>query len=95
MLELNENQMEKIRSIQAQYEDEVSKAIIERTTSTPEKIDLLRHERNKQIMDVLNEEQKKILRAYCTDLVSFAKMFDWKINGYGNGWLVSPFAEYK
>jgi len=76
MLELNENQMEKIRSIQAQYEIEVSKVICERTASTPEKINLLTHERNKQIMDVLNEDQKKILRAYYTDLVSFAKMFD-------------------
>ena len=76
MLELNENQMEKIRSVQALYEIKVSKIISEGTASTSEKINLLTHERNKQVMDVLNEEQKKVLRAYCTDLVSFAKMFE-------------------
>ena len=76
MLELNENQMEKIRSIQALYEAEVSKMISEGTASTSEKMNLLTHERNKQVMDVLNEEQKKVLRVYCTDVVSFAKMFE-------------------
>ena len=76
MLELNESQMEKIRSIQALYEIEVSKIMSEGTALTTEKINLFTHERNKQIMDVLNEEQKKIIRAYCTDLVSFAKMFE-------------------
>ena len=76
MLELNESQMEKIRSIQALYETEVSKMISEGTASTSEKINLLTHERNKQVMDVLNEEQKKVLSAYCTDVVSFAKMFE-------------------
>ena len=39
-------------------------------------MNLLTHERNKQVIDVLNEEQKKVLRAYCKDLVSFAKMFE-------------------
>jgi GTPase SAR1 family protein len=76
MLELNENQMQKIRSIQAVYEIEGSKLISESTASTAEKINLLTRERNKQIMEVLNEDQKKILRTYCTDLVSFAKMFE-------------------
>ena len=76
MLELNENQLEKVRSIQALYEIEASRIIGEGTAPTSEKINLLTHERNKQIMDVLNEDQKKILRAYYTDLVSFAKMFD-------------------
>jgi len=76
MLELNENQMEKIRSIHTLYEIEVSKIVSEGTASTSEKINLLTHERNKQIMDVLNEDQKEILRAYYTNLVSFAKMFD-------------------
>ena len=46
------------------------------TALTTEKINRFTHERSKQIMDVLNEEQKKIIRAYCTDLVSFAKMFE-------------------
>jgi len=76
MLELNENQMKKIRSIQALYEIEVSKTINDGTASTTEKINLLTHERNKQVMDVLDEEQKKIIRAYCTNLVSFAKIFE-------------------
>ena len=76
MLELNENQMKKIRSIHALYEIEVSKVISEGTASTTEKINLLTHERNKQVMDVLDEEQKKIIRAYCTNLVSFAKIFE-------------------
>ena len=76
MLELNENQMEKIRSIQAMYEIEVSKLVGEGTTSKSEKIYLLTRERNSQVMNVLNEEQKKVLRTYCTDLVLFAKMFE-------------------
>ena len=76
MLELNENQMKKIRSIQELYDIKVSGLISEGTASRSEKINLLTHERNRQIMEVLNEDQKKILRAYCTDLVSFAKMFE-------------------
>jgi hypothetical protein len=75
MLELNENQVRKIKSIQELYDIEVSRLISEGTAST-EKMNLLTHERNKQVMEVLNEDQKKILRAYCTDLVSFAKMFE-------------------
>jgi hypothetical protein len=76
MLELNEKQMEKIRSIQAVFEIEVSKVKTEGIASRSEKINLLTRERNKQIMDVLNEKQKKLLRTYCPDLVSFAKMFE-------------------
>jgi len=79
MLELNENQVKKIRSIQAVYEIEVSKVISEGTSPTSEKINLLTLQRNKQFIDALNEEQIKFLRTYCaccTDLVSFAKMFE-------------------
>jgi hypothetical protein len=76
MLELNENQLEKIRSIQAAYEIEVSKVDSERIVSTSEKVNMLMRERNRKIVEVLNEQQKRILHTYCTDLVSVAKMFE-------------------
>jgi hypothetical protein len=76
MLDLNENQLEKIRSIQASYEIEVSRVTSKRAGSTPEKINLLMRERNRKIMEVLNEQQKRILHTYCADLVSVAKMFE-------------------
>ena len=76
MLDLNENQLEKIRSIQAAYEIEVSRVERERIGSTSEKVNLLMRERNRKIMDVLNEQQQRILHSYCTDLVSVAKMFE-------------------
>jgi hypothetical protein len=76
MLELNENQMEKISSIHAEYEIEVSKVINESQGSRPEKINQLMRERNRRIMEVLNERQQKILSTYCSNLVSFAKMFE-------------------
>ena len=70
ILDLNEIQLEKIRSIQAAYEIEVSQV------TTSENIDLLVRERNRKIMEVLNEQQKRILHSYCTDLVSAAKIFE-------------------
>ena len=76
ILDLNENQLEKIRSIQAAYEVELSKVATEGIGSSSESIDLLVRERNRQIMEVLNEQQKRILHSYCTDLVSAAKMFE-------------------
>lgn len=76
MLDLTENQLEKIRSIQAAYEIEVSRVGNERIGSTSERVNLLIRERNRKIMNVLNEQQQRILHAYCTDLVSVAKMFE-------------------
>jgi hypothetical protein len=76
MLELNENQLEKIRSIQLVYEREVTRISNGKAGSCPEKVKLLLHTRNRQIMEVLNEHQKIILHTYCTDLVSVAKMFE-------------------
>ena len=76
MLDLTENQLEKIRSIQAAYEIEVSRVGNERIGSTSERVNLLMRERNRKIMNVLNEQQQRILHTYCTDLVSVAKMFE-------------------
>jgi len=76
ILNLNEIQLEKIRSIQAAYEIEVSQVTSKRIESTSENIGLLVRERNRKIMEVLNEQQKRILHSYCTDLVSSAKMFE-------------------
>jgi hypothetical protein len=76
ILDLNESQLEKIRSIQEDYEIEVSKVTSERIGSTSENINVLVRERNRKIMEVLNEQQKRILHSYCTDLVSAAKMFE-------------------
>jgi len=74
ILDLNESQLEKIRSIQAAYEIEVSQVTSETTGSKSENINLLVRERNRKIMAVLNEQQKRILHSYCTDLVSAAKI---------------------
>lgn len=76
MLELNQSQMEKIRSIQAVYEIEVLKTTGDGAGAKEEKINRLTNERNRRIMEVLNEQQKNRLHTYCTDLVSFAKMFE-------------------
>ena len=75
MLQLSSTQLEKIRSVQAEYEAAVSK-LTERTGATGETRTRLMQERNRQIAEVLNERQKRILHTYCTDLVSFAKMFE-------------------
>jgi hypothetical protein len=76
MLDLNENQVEEIRSIQIAYEIELSKVSRHGSVQSREKIQQLVCERNRQIMDLLNERQMGILNSYCTDLMSFAKMLE-------------------
>ena len=68
MLGLDEIQVRKIRTINAAYEEKLSGMINADDGCVEGK--LLLHKRNELIMEVLNERQKRILHAYCTNLVS-------------------------
>ena len=73
MLSLDDVQVERIRVINATFEAEMSRMANENGKSKDDKMRLLLTERNSLIMEVLNENQKRILHAYCTELVSSTK----------------------
>jgi hypothetical protein len=79
LLDLDEQQMKKIQSINAVYEYEMAKVYDDKSIDgvvKKKKTDQLVSERNRQIMDVFNERQQKVLYTYCTDLLFFNKMFE-------------------
>ena len=76
MLALNPAQMQKINAINTLYETEISRLVNEHPEVKKVNCSRLLTERNHRIMKVLNEEQQKILNSYCTDLISFSKMFE-------------------
>lgn len=76
MLALNPAQIQKINAINAVYETEISRLVDEDPEEKKETSSRLLRERNNRIMEVLNEDQQKILYTYCTDLISFSKMFE-------------------
>lgn len=76
MLQLEKSQLEKIHSINAKYEIETSKISTENVYARDEEISRLLCERNKKVREVLNEQQQKMINTYCTDLISFSRMFE-------------------
>jgi hypothetical protein len=76
MLSLDDTQVDRIRAIYATCEAEIARTRNENSKSGEEKLRRLLNERNKLIMEVLNENQKRILHAYCTALVSSTKDFE-------------------
>ncbi len=70
LLELDKMQLERIHNIHALYENELSKVMQDAQKLREEKSLELIRERNKQIMEVLNDYQQKILYTYCTDMIS-------------------------
>ena len=75
-LELDQDQVETIRVINAAFETALSQVGYENYSARRKKIKSLINERDKQIMEVLNERQKGVLHAYCTDLVSVANVIE-------------------
>ena len=76
MLDLDEHQIEEIRSIQANYESEVSRIDVEGGQATATTVTNLIRERDRKILDVLSDQQKGILSTRCADVVSFSKMLE-------------------
>lgn len=76
LLDLDKNQMEKIQAINAVYETEVSRLKDDNAVLRNEKVTALLMQRNDRIMEVLNEQQQKVLYAYCTDLIFVTKMLE-------------------
>ena len=79
LLDLNDHQVKKIERINATYDFELSKLGQDKSGDgivNQEKKDRLLLERSRQIMEVLNERQQDILYTYCTDLLSFNKLFE-------------------
>jgi hypothetical protein len=79
LLDLNDHQVKKIERINATYDFELSKIRHDKLSDgivSQQKKDRLLLERSRQIMEVLNERQQDILYTYCTDLLSFNKLFE-------------------
>jgi len=79
LLDLKDQQVKRIEAINAHYDFELSKVSRDQTTddqAKQEKNDRLLLERSRQIMEILNERQQEILYTYCTDLLSFNKLFE-------------------
>lgn len=75
VLQLDKNQMEKIHIINAVYEVEVARLRHEDVAMKQEKVNQLLCERNKRILQVLDRDQQNMLYRYCSDVISFSKMF--------------------
>jgi hypothetical protein len=73
---LNPAQIQKINAINALYENEISTLVDEDPEAKKKNSSRLLRERNNRIMEVLNEEQQKILSTYCTDLISLSKIIE-------------------
>lgn len=76
MLALNPAQIQKINAINTLYETEISTLVDEDPEAKKENSSRLLRERNNRIMEVLNEDQQKILSTYCTDLISLSKTIE-------------------
>jgi hypothetical protein len=76
ILDLDKSQVEKIQAINVVYEIEVSRLGHDKGVSKNEKVNALLTQRNDRIMEVLNEQQQKSLRAYCTELIFITQMFE-------------------
>lgn len=76
MLELDRDQIKKIHSINLTYQKKALGLLDEEEGPRNEKITKLLRERNKEIIDVLTEDQQKVLYTYCTDLISFSRMLE-------------------
>lgn len=76
MLELDRDQVEKIHSINLTYQSKVLGLLDIEQVPRNEKINKLLCERNKEIIDVLTEDQQKVLYAYCIDRISFSRMLE-------------------
>jgi len=74
LLELDQAQVDRIRSINTAFEIGVSRTSSENSKLQEDKIRILLCERNKRIMEVLDARQKSVLHSYCTNLVSVAKV---------------------
>lgn len=72
MLELDRNQIEKIHSINLTYQTKAAGLLATPEGFHAEKANRLLHQRNKEIIDVLTDDQQKVLYTYCTDLISFS-----------------------
>ncbi len=73
MLELDRNQIEKIHSINLTYQTKAAGLLgMPGGSHVEKKVNRLLHQRNKEIIDVLTDDQQKILYTYCTDLISFS-----------------------
>lgn len=71
MLELDKDQIERIRAINRAYQSELSNLEDENHRPAKARISQLLRERNSEIIEVLNERQRKVLYTCSMDLISF------------------------
>lgn len=70
MLELDEHQIEEIRGINLAYQSKLSNLEDADRLSAKMQIGLLYRERNRRIIQVLNERQRKVLHTGSVELIS-------------------------
>ncbi len=75
LLQLDKKQLERIHNIHVLYERKLSNVMQNTQQSMEEKSLALLRERNNYIMEVLNDDQQKILYTYCTDMI-FSEMVE-------------------
>lgn len=70
-LKLELGQLEKIRAINLAYESEISQLRDDDIETANKKRNQLLRLRNKQVVEILTDQQKNILYGYCTNLMWF------------------------